>query len=131
MFKYIAKYCSKAEKKIELYEVLVCNLFLYIFYCMSFMSFVLHFINKLIDEWDWIVQEVCYHFLNLFLVEDSCVVLDIDCRLLSRCIRFAIINEEGIYETISMYEKYMVCDVSWAESSYFHVFIYVNIKCIL
>ncbi len=55
VFGYIVKYCSKAEKKIELYEALTRNLFLRVFYCVSFVSFVSRFMNKLISERDWTI----------------------------------------------------------------------------
>src|SRR6266566_7059409 len=120
MLEYIAKYCSKAEKKTELYEVLTRNLFFCISHCAPFISFVSRFMNKLVSERDWIVQEVCYYLLNFLLVEDSRIVLDMDCYPPGSCSRSAIINEKKIYETISTYKKYTVRDVSWVESSYFH-----------
>ncbi len=112
MFGYIIKYCSKAEKKIDLYEALICNLLFRISYCTPFVSFVSRFINKLVSERDWIAQKVCYHLLNFFLMEGSRVILDIDCRPPGNRSRSIIINEEGIYETTNAYEKYTACDAS-------------------
>ncbi len=128
VFGYIAKYCSKAEKKIEPYEVLARNLFPHIFYRTPFISFVSHLINKLVSERDWTAQEVYHHLLNLPLVKGSRVVLDVDCCLPGGCSRSAIINEEGICETISAYEKYTAYDASWIESFYFHIFTCINTK---
>ncbi len=128
---YIAKYYSKTEKKTELYETLMRNLFLCIFHRTLFISFVSRLINKLVSERDWTVQEVYYHLLNFSLVEDSRVVLDIDCRLPGGRSRSVIINKEEIYETTSVYEKYIAYDVNWAESFYFHILTYINTKRIL
>ena len=49
---YIAKYCSKVEKKTELYEALARNLLPRISYRAPFVSFVSYLINKLVSERD-------------------------------------------------------------------------------
>jgi len=131
MFGYIAKYCSKAKKKIELYETLTRNLLLYISHRMPFISFVSYLINKLVSKQDWTAQKVCHHLLNLPLIKGSRIVLDIDYRPSDGCSQSAIINEKGIYETTNIYKKYTAYDVSWTKSSYFYIFIYINIKRIL
>ncbi len=112
MFGYIAKYCNKAEKKTELYEALTCNLFLRIFHCAPFISFVLCLMNKLVSERDWTTQKVYHHLLNLPLMEGSRVVLDMDCCPPGSRSRSAIINKERIYETINVYEKYTARDTN-------------------
>jgi len=64
-------------------------------------------------------------------MEGSRIVLDIDYRLPGNRSRSAIINEEGIRETTNAYEKYTTCNVSWVESSYFHILTCINTKCTL
>ena len=64
-------------------------------------------------------------------MESNRVVLDMDCRPLDGRSQSAIINKEGIYETTNIYEKYTAYDVNWVKSSYFYIFIYINIKRIL
>ncbi len=112
MFKYIAKYYNKAEKKTKLYEALIRNLLLRIFHCILFVSFVLHLINKLVSERDWTAQKVCHHLLNFPLIKNSRIVLDMDCRPSGDCSQFIIINEKKIYETINIYKKYIVRDTN-------------------
>ncbi len=111
----------------RLFWPLVChpryNLLLYISYRTPFILFVSHFINKLIFERNWIAQEVCYHLLNLFLIESNHIVLNINYCPLSRHIRSTIINEEEIYKMTSIYKKYTAYNASWIDSSYFYIFI--------
>lgn len=126
---YIAKYCSKAETKTEPYEALARTLLPRVSQRAPLLSFVSRLMNKLISERDWTAQEVCHHLLNLPLVEASRVVLDVDCRHPERQRgRSAVVNEDGIREFSSVYEKYVARGAVWEEYSYFDVLTRVNTR---
>ncbi len=112
MFRYIVKYCNKTEKKTKLYEVLTYNLLSCISHHIPFISFVLYLINKLVSKRDWTIQKVYHHLLNLFLMESSYIVLDIDYCLPGSRSQSTIINEKKIYKTINIYEKYTACNIN-------------------
>ncbi|KAH8758769.1 hypothetical protein F5882DRAFT_263196, partial [Hyaloscypha sp. PMI_1271] len=62
---YIAKYCTKEEKKTATYADLVKEVLPHLNCAKPLLSLVSKTINKLIRERDWSAQEVCHLLLNI------------------------------------------------------------------
>jgi hypothetical protein len=77
---YIAKYCSKAEKKSETYTDLLRQVLPKLNERTPLFSLASKLMNKLIGERDWSAQEVCHILLGLPLQEGSRQVISLDCR---------------------------------------------------
>ncbi len=77
---YLAKYCSKAEKKSEPFKSLLQSVMLRVSDRAPLLSLAIKLMNKLIAERDWSAQEVCHHLLQLDLRSSSRAVQDLDLR---------------------------------------------------
>jgi ATP-dependent DNA helicase PIF1 len=77
---YMREYCSKEEKKLTAYQELLQSVQPYANSLHAFGSVVAKFMNKLIVEHDWLVQEVCHQLLDIPLCEGSRNVVILDCR---------------------------------------------------
>src|SRR5437763_10412040 len=77
---YIAKYCSKAEKKSETYSDLLRQILPRLNEHTPLFSLASKLMNKFIGERDWSAQEVCHILLGLPLQEGSRQVVTLDCR---------------------------------------------------
>ena len=77
---YLAKYCSKAEKKSERYIDIGKDLLPNVNARNPFHSYTNKFMNKMIAERDWSAQEVCHILLEKRLCDSSQDVRPLDVR---------------------------------------------------
>ena len=78
---YLAKYCTKEEKKSMTYLDLVKQLLQHLNSEKPLISLVAKTMNKLIGERDWSSQEVFHILFNVPLQEGSRIVETLDCRI--------------------------------------------------
>ncbi len=124
---YIDKYCSKTEKKSVFYKELLDTVISLINNLYALISIINKFLNKLIDEWDWSVQEIYYLLLDLSLSNESRIMIILNCH--QKCDQTVLLefqNDEITQKKSSYYNKYK----NWSqdkENISFHEFlIYYN-----
>ena len=105
---YIAKYCTKEEKKTATYADLVKEVLPHLNCAKPLLSLVSKTMNKLIGECDWSAQEVCHLLLNIPPQSGSCTVITLDCLPPGgSTAAFLQVDEAGVRVTSnSVTEKY-------------------------
>ncbi|KAL6404469.1 ATP-dependent DNA helicase PIF1 [Ilyonectria robusta] len=103
---YAAKYCSKLEKKSELFAQIGKALVPRVKDHNPLISFMLKLLNQLVAERDYSKQEVSYLLLGLPLQEGSRTCLYVDCRNPDRHSRSLRIDGDEVDEAPNVYEKY-------------------------
>src|SRR5436309_372153 len=108
---YIAKYCSKAEKKSETYSDLLRQILPRLNERTPLFSLASKLMNKFIGERDWSAQEVCHILLGLPLQEGSRQVISLDCRPEDKQDTRVAIEDDEITAGQSALDKYKSRDV--------------------
>uniref|UniRef100_A0A4E9ER58 ATP-dependent DNA helicase n=1 Tax=Gibberella zeae TaxID=5518 RepID=A0A4E9ER58_GIBZA len=120
---YIAKYCSKAEKKTESFNDIAKSILPRVNASRSVVSFVAKFMNRLLTERDWSAQEVHHLLLNLNLQEGTRIVRSVDCRRPDEHWQadFIPIDDQGasVRASKNTYQKYLTRPDSLQDFSYF------------
>lgn len=104
---YLAKYCTKEEKKSTTYLDIVKQLLPYINSNKPLLSLVSKTMNKLIGERDWGAQEVMHILLNLPLQQGSREVITLDCRFQDKQVLEIADGEVTAKTIVSKLEKYL------------------------
>src|SRR5205814_9526425 len=108
---YIAKYCSKAEKKSEMYSDLLHQILPRLNERTPLFSLASKLMNKFIGERDWSDQEVCHILLGITLQERSRQVISLDCRPEDKQDIRVTIEDDEITAGQSALDKYKSQDV--------------------
>ena len=109
---YIAKYCSKSEKKSTAYTDLLRQVLPRLNERTPLFSVASKLMNKLIGERDWSAQEVCHLLLGLPLQCGSRQVISLDCRPDVEQEAMVTIENDEIVAGQSVLGKYRSRDVS-------------------
>ena len=108
---YITKYCSKAEKKSEMYSDLLRQILPRLNERTPLFSLASKLLNKFIGVRDWSAQEVCHILLGLPLQEGSRQVISLDCRPEDKQDTRVTIEDDEITAGQSALDKYKSRDV--------------------
>lgn len=103
---YVAKYCSKSEKKSETFAQIGKALMPRVKDQNPLISFTSKLLNQLVAERDYSKQEVSHLLLGLPLQEGSRTCLYVDCRNPARHSRSLQIDGGEVDEAPNVYEKY-------------------------
>lgn len=102
---YVAKYCSKSEKKSETFAQIGKALMPRVKDQNPLISFTSKLLNQLVAERDYSKQEVSHLLLGLPLQEGSRTCLYVDCRNPARHSRSLRIDGGEVDEAPNVYEK--------------------------